>query len=405
MAVGLAIGLLALPAAAQDPHRGGKMRLLSRAPAGTIDPQVNYTGQYWQVFAHVYDGLLAFRKVPGPRGNEIVGDLAEDLPVATDGGLTWVFRLRPGIRFSDGTPVRAADVVASFRRLFRVQGPTAGSFYGAIAGADACLQAPGDCVLEGVSADEATITIRLSRPDPEFAMKLALPHASILPAGSPASDTGTVPLPGTGPYRIARYDPATGLRLERNPHFRQWSADAQPDGYPDTIDYDFGLSDAAEVTAILNGQADWMFDAPPADRLGMLGAHHAGQVHLNPAQAMWFVPLNTRTPPFDDVRVRRAFNMAVDRRAAVTLFGGGRMAQAACQVLPPGLPGYAPYCPYPLDLAAARQLVSDSGTAGQTVTLVTDDSPVARAIGAYLLDVLRDLGFVARLRSLSANVQ
>lgn len=394
-------------AALMREHRGGAMRLLARAAAGTIDPQVNYTAQFWQVFSLVYDGLLAFRKVPGSRGNEIVGDLAEAVPIPSDDGLTWVFRLRPGIRFSDGTPVRPADVAASFRRIFRVQSPTATSFYGAIAGAETCVRAPLACVLEGVAVDDVagTVTIRLSRPDPEFAVKLALPHASVLPERAPGADTGTTPLPGTGPYLIANYDPGERLRLVRNPHFVEWSADAQPDGYPDAIDYDFGLGDEAEVTAIQNGQADWMFDAPPADRLAELGARHASQVHLSPAFAMWFMPLNTRIPPFDDLRVRRAFNLAVDRRAVVKLFGGARMAAEACQVLPAGLAGHQPYCPFALDPAQARRLVAESGTAGQTVTLVIDDSPVARAIGTYLLDVLRDLGFVPRLRSLSGNVQ
>ncbi len=394
-------------AALMRAHRGGTMRLLAHSAAGTIDPQVNYTAQFWQMFSMAYDGLLAFRKVPGSGGNEIVGDLADAVPTPTDGGLTWVFRLRPGLRFSDGAPVRPADVAASFRRLFRLSSPTADSFYGAIAGAEACLRAPAACTLEGVMADDeaGTVTIRLSRPDPEFAMKLALPHASVLPGTAADADAGTVPLPGTGPYRIDRYDPGDSLRLVRNPHFREWSADAQPDGFPDAIDYDFGLEDEAEVTAIQNNQADWTFDAPPADRLAELGARYADQVHLSPAYAMWFLPLNTRLPPFDDVRVRRALNLAVDRRALVKLFGGARLADETCQVLPPRLPGHQPYCPYPLDLARARQLVAESGTAGQTVTLVIDDSPVARAIGTYMLDVLRDLGFVPRLRSLSGNVQ
>ena len=145
----LLLALLAAgPALAQDraalmqAHRGGTVRLLARSAAGTIDPQVNYTAQFWQIFSLAYDGLLAFRKVPGPRGNEVVGDLAESVPEPADGGLLWVFRLRPGIRFSNGAPVRPADVAASFRRLFRISSPTADSFYGAIVGAEACLRAP-----------------------------------------------------------------------------------------------------------------------------------------------------------------------------------------------------------------------------------------------------------------------
>ena len=402
----LLLCLLAPAAHAQAPHRGGELRLLARSAAGTIDPQVNYTAQYWQLFALAYDGLVAFRKVAGDRGNELVPDLADALPAPKD-GLTYAFHLRPGLRFSTGAPVLASDAAASFRRIFRVSSPTADTYYGAIAGARACLRAPDACVLEGVEADDAagTVTIRLDHPDPEFLTRLALPHASVLPADVPPRDLGNTPLPGTGPYLIRSYDPGQGIEIVRNPHFRQWSADAQPDGYPDRIRYDFGLEDTAEITAILNGQADWTFDAPPSDRLAELGARHAGLVHLNPSFAIWFLPMNTRLAPFDNLRVRRAVNMAVDRRALVKLFGGPRMAQPSCQILPPGLPGYEPYCPYKLDLPAAQRLVAESGTAGQAVTLVTDDSPVARAIGTYLLDVLRDLGFMPRLRSLSGNVQ
>lgn len=394
-------------AALMAQHRGGTIRLLARTAAGSIDPQVNYTAQFWQMFALAYDGLVAFRKVAGPAGLEIVPDLADAVPEPTEGGLLYTFHLRPGLRFSDGAPVRASDATASFRRMFRVLSPTAGTLYGAILGADACLRAPAACRLEGVTADDAagTVAIRLTRPDPEFTAKLALPHASVLPASAPARDAGAAPLTGTGPYVIAEYDPGARMRLVRNPHFREWSEAAQPDGFADEVLYEFGLSDEAQVTAVLNGDADWMFDTPPADRLGQLGARYAGQVHLDPAFAIWFLPMNTRLPPFDDVRVRRAVNMAIDRRAAVKLFGGPRLAEPLCQALPPGLPGYAPYCPYPHDPAAARRLVAESGAAGARVTLITDDSAVQRAIGAYVLGVLQDLGLDARTRALSANLQ
>ena len=396
----LVLVLLALSVPAQAE---GTLRLLARSAAGSIDPQINYTAQFWQIFAATHDGLVAFRKVAGPRGTEIVPDLAEAVP-QPEGGLTYRFHLRPGIRFSDGRPVRAEDVVASFRRTFRIGSPTAGSFFGTLLGADDCLAHPAACTLPGVREEGGAIVIELTKPDPEFLQKLALPHASILPADAPDADSGTVPLPGTGPYRIARYDPNDALVLERNPFFQPWNADAQPPAIPDAVRYEFGLDAEAQVTAVLNGQADWMFDMPPPDRLAELGAH-AGQVHINPASALLFVPLNTHIPPFDDVRVRRAFNMAVDRRAAVRLFGGSALAAPLCQAVPPGLPGHETYCPFQHDLQAARALVTEAGVVGQAVTLVIDDAPTSRAIGTYLLDVLRDLGFRARLQALSGDVQ
>ncbi|WP_158745113.1 ABC transporter substrate-binding protein [Acidisphaera sp. L21] len=398
----LLVLLLATGAQAQ-----GIVRLVASAGAGSIDPQINYTGQYWQLFTVVFDGLVGFRRVPGAAGLDLVPDLADAVPHPTDDGLLYTFHIRPGLRFSDGAPVRASDAAASFRRIFRIVGPTAGSFYGGIVGAADCLRVPASCILPGVMADDATgvLTIRLTRRDPDFLLKLALPHASILPANSPPHDSGTQMLIGTGPYRFARYDPATGLRLERNPLFHAWNPDAQPPGIPDAIEYHFGLEDEAEVTQVENGQADWMFETPPLDRLGELGQDYASQVHTNPAMAIWFLPMNTHEPPFDDIRVRRAVNMALDRGAAVKLFGGPRLAEPSCQILPPGIPGYAPYCPFTHDLAAAQLLVRESGKAGSTVTLVIDTSAVQRAIGTYLLDVLRQLGFDARLRVLSGNLQ
>ena len=377
------------------------------AGAGSIDPQINYTGQYWQLFTVVYDGLIGFRRVPGPAGLGLVGDLADAVPVPDEDGRRYVFRFRPGLRFSDGSPVRPSDAAASFRRIFKVVGPTAGSFYGVIEGAEACLKEPATCTLPGVVADDdaGTLTIRLSRRDPDFLLKLALPHASVLPASAPAHDAGTEPLVGTGPYRFAQYDPARGLRLERNPVFQPWNPDAQPAGVPDVIEYRFGLEDEAEVTQVENDQADWMFETPPLDRLGELGEQYADRVHTNPALGLWYLTMNVHERPFDDARVRRAVNLAVDRDAAVKLFGGPRLAVPSCQILPPGVPGYAPYCPFKHDMAAARALVAQSGTAGTTVTLVIDTSAVQRAIGTYVLDILRQLGFDARLRVLSGNLQ
>lgn len=401
----LIMGLSATSTAQE--HKGGTLRLLASTAAGTIDPQINYTGQYWQLFTIVYDGLVAFRKVAGPDGMVLVPDLADTIPLPTDAGLTYRFHLRPDLVFDGGRPVRASDAAASFRRMFRVLSPTAGSFYSAITGAAECLAHPATCVLPGVVADDVSgmITIHLDRPDPEFVMKLALPHASILPADAPDHDTGIEPLRGTGPYRIAEYNPTTRLRLDRNPDFRQWSLDAQPDGYPDHIQYSFGLDDEAEVTQIENDQADWMFENPPLDRLGELGAEYADRVHTNAATALWFLAMNTHEPPFDDPNVRRAVNLAIDRDAAVKLFGGPNLAVSSCQILPPGLVGYERYCPFPHDMAQAKALIAASGTAGQAVALIIDTSAVQRSIGVYLQSVLGELGYKPRLRVLSANLQ
>jgi len=413
-----ATALFAGSAQADDAaHRGGTMRLVAVAAAGTFDPQINYTLQYWQLYRGLYDGLLAFKKGKGAEGFTIVPDLAEDMPQIADDGKTYIFKIRKGIKFSDGTDLTVKDVVASYQRIFKVSSPTAGSFYNGIVGADACLKTPDTCTLEGgVVADEAanTVTFHLTGPDSEFFDKIAVPHASILPASAPTKDAGDVPIPGTGAYMAKSYDPNKQLVIVRNPHFKEWSKDAQPDGYPDVINYDFGLTDEAEYTAVQNGQADWAYDQPPTDRLAELGTKYKDQTHVTPLTAMWYAPLNVNIPPFNNEKARQALAYAVDRNAMVKLFGGKVLAQPVCQVLPPNFPGHVDYCPFTKnpgakwskpDLVKAKQLVKDSGTAGQEVTVITQDTAIDKSVGVYLASVLSDLGYKATAKAISANIQ
>ena len=128
---------------------GGTLKLLAKSAGGTLDPQVNYTLQYWQLYQAAYDGLLAFTKAGGNAAFTVVPDIARALPTPTNGGKTYVFKIRKGIKFSNGKEVTPADVVASFQRIFKVKSPTSGGFYAGIVGADACLKQPATCTLKG----------------------------------------------------------------------------------------------------------------------------------------------------------------------------------------------------------------------------------------------------------------
>jgi peptide/nickel transport system substrate-binding protein len=415
--------LAAVQAVAQDraalmqAHRGGVLHLSALQAAGTIDPMINYESQTWQLFAFTQDQLVTFRKASGVPGTELVPDLAQSMPSIEDGGRTYVFTLRRGIRFSTGAEVGVADVIASFQRIFKVLGPNSGSWYAAIVGADACLKVPAACTLAGgIEGDPATgvIKIHLTHPDSEFLQQIALPFASILPADTPAHDLGTVPPAATGPYMITSYDPTHAMQFVRNPYFHEWSEAAQPDGYVDRIDYRFGLQDESEVTEVESGAIDWMYDEKPLDRLDEIGRRYTAQAHIDPLLAYYFVFMRVTLPPFDNLLARQAVAWAINRRALVNLYGGPALATPICQLLPRGMPGYSPYCPYTKnpdqawsapDLAHARALVRQSGTEGAEVTLVTSDKEVERSMGVYLQSVLSDIGYKASVHTVSFDIR
>ena len=410
--------LMLLSVAAQaQPHRGGTLHFAAQQANGTLDPQISYVTDIWQVLSVTQDQLLCYRKAEGADGLVLVPDLAETLPEVTDGGRTYVFRLRQGIRFSDGRPVVVADVVASLRRMFRVSGPNVGSWYNTIVGADACLSQPAGCMLAGgLVADEParTITIHLTRPDSEMAQKLAMPFAAILPADTPAHDLGTTPPAATGPYKVASYDPIRAMELVRNPFFHEWSAEAQPDGHADRIEIRYGLQTESEVSAIERGTLDWMSDPPPLDRLAEIGSQYPALAHIHTMLGYYDLTMNTHLPPFDDVRARQAVAMAVNRRVLAALYGGPALGTPLCHLLPVGLPGSQPYCPYTShpgaewtapDLARARALVQASGTKGMRVTLIASDRDVERSMGIYIQSVLSDIGYDAHLHNISYNIR
>jgi peptide/nickel transport system substrate-binding protein len=427
MRLAILLGLITLPwpcwaetpdrAALMHLHRGGTLHLSAYQPSGTIDPQINYESDFWQIFFITQDGLLGFRKAEGKDGLALVPDLAEAMPEVSDGGRSYLFHLRRGLKFSTGQDITVADVVASYQRMFKVLGPNIGSWYNIIVGADACLKTPATCTLEGgMVADPAagTVAIHLTHPDSEFLQKISLPFASILPADTPPRDLGTTPPAATGPYMIQSYNPMRAMVIVRNPYFHEWSAEAQPDGFVDRITLRYGLQNESEVTEVESGALDWMADPPPLDRLPEIGGFYTSQAHIHPLLAYYYVTMNNNLAPFNNMAARRAVAFAINRRVAVNLYGGPALGTPLCQLLPHGLEGYAPYCPFTKnpdqkwsapDLAQARDLVKASGTAGTKVTVICSDREVERAIGIYLQAVLNDIGYDASLHSISYNIR
>ena len=399
---------------AQSLRRGGTLTLLHTRPL-SIDPALQLDIPPLQTEGLTRDGLLTFNKVAGPAGTQLVPDLALSVPAPTDGGTTYTFRLRAGIRYSNGQPVRASDFRRALERVFRLRSEGTAYFEG-IVGATTCSDTTTRCDLSrGIATDDVarTVTFHLRAPDPSFLVALSSSLATPVPLGTSFHTIGFRPIPGTGPYKIASAS-QVGIRYVRNPYFREWSHAAQPDGNPDRIVWRFGFSAAQEVREIEQGHADWMADGVPGALVPEIESRFAGQFHSFTNTETDFLQINTTRPPFTDLRVRQALNLAVDRRLIVRLYGGPGLASPTCQVLPPGLPGYRVYCPYTRspgahsiwsapDFARAQRLVASSGTQGARVTVWgwTDDATMSPDISRHIAAVLRRLGYRATARLIS----
>ena len=397
-------------------HRGGTLTLIAQLSPHdqATDPAAAYSVPMWQMLSVTNDGLAGYRRTGGPAGNTLVPDLATALPAPVNRGTTYTFHLRPGIRYSDGTPVRPEDFRRAIERVFRLNYLTgAAGLYTGIAGADQCTRTPGHCDLaRGIVTNDKTntITFHLTAPDPDFLYKLAFAFADAVPPSTPDHLIGPAQLPATGPYMTKSFVPRHRWVLVRNPRFHQWSNQAQPGGYPSRIILRLDIPPGPAVNAVEHNRADVLL-SPPQARIHELATRYPGQLHSGPEGATIGLVLNTRVWPFNVLAARQALNYAIDRATLVQLIGGPLMEQPTCQILPPAMPGYRPYCPYTTDpspsggwtapdLARAEQLVRVSGTRGAKVTVTGAFGmgiPV-QATGRYLVSVLNQLGYRASLQ-------
>jgi peptide/nickel transport system substrate-binding protein len=414
---------------ASGAHRGGTLRLVISNPPGvysspipqSLDPGFGYPAS--ELLTLTNDGLLAYGRSGGAAGYRVVPDLAARMPTIGDGRRSYTFQLRRGIRWSTGALVRPADVRRGIERALAASGGNLpGAYLAGLVGGKGCVTRPKQCDLSrGVvtRAGSSTITFHLTAPDPDFLYRLALPTFDAVPARTPL--TATLPLPATGPYRIASFSAKPGaITLVRNQRFRVWSAAAQPGGYPDQIIERYSYTAAAAVRAVERGGADITTDGPDQTwspgLAAMLQTRYSSRLYTEPLLVTLGLWMNTRLAPFDDVRVRRALNYAVDRNHLVDVNGGSIEARVDCQFLPPNIDGYRPYCPYTAaptargtysgpNMAKARRLVAASGTRGQRVTVWFYDIPVGRQNGAYFVTVLRSLGYRAVLKTVAHDGQ
>jgi len=335
----------------------------------------------------------------------VVPGLAKALPKISNGGKTYSLELRKGLKYSDGTPVKASDFKNAVERMFLVN--SGGSpFYTDIVGAEKFAETKQGGI-PGIVTDDKTgkITIDLVQPRGTFENELALMFVAPVPPSTPDKDQSATPIPATGPYEIVSSKPGQSWNYERNPEWEKTNAKLMPDlpgGHVDKINITVMRNQSTQVNDIESGKLNWIFDPPPTDRYTQTKEKYEGtQFRTEPTISTYYFWMNQERPPFDDVKVRQAVNYAVDPDALVRIYSG-QLAPTQ-QILPPGMPGYEKLNLYPHDMAKAKQMIKEANPSDMDITVWTDSESPNNDAGAYYQDVLNELGFNAELKILNAD--
>lgn len=329
-------GLALLAAFGSAQQQGGTLRAAwAQDPVG-LDPHITSARSSIQILENVLDTLVTL-----DAQQSVVPSLAESWDVSDD-NLTWTFKLRSGVQFSNGREMTADDVVYTFERLLD---PETGSGQAYLLDGVTAVKAP----------DEGTVTFTLEAPNPSLLTNLAgSKSVGIIARESVENGTiNTMPI-GTGPFVIADYQPGVGLTLERNPNY--WR-EGLP--YLDSIDVQIITDENVRRTAIVAGDVDWTI-AVPAQSVEELKNNPDVVVDEVPAGAYWYIGLNLNREILSDVRVRQAIAMAVNRDnvAQAAAFGN---AQPTQDPIPSSSTWAFDYAPYEYDPAAAQALLAEAG--------------------------------------------
>ncbi|HEX4670589.1 MAG TPA: ABC transporter substrate-binding protein [Solirubrobacterales bacterium] len=365
-----------------------------------LDPALSYTQEGWTAMYNTYLPLLTYAHANGAAGGKVVPGLAKSLPKISDGGRTYTLQLRPGLKYSNGQPVRASDFTHTLERSFKISSPGS-PFYEDIVGATKFAETKSGGI-PGIETNDKTgeIVIHLIQPRGTFSNELGMLFVALLPAGTPDEDLSANPPPATGPYVITKSQPGRGWEYARNPQWAKVNGKAMPDlesGHFDKIKIDVTSNDSTVVNDVERGRIDWMQAPPPPDRYPEVKAKYEGsQFRVEKTISNYYFWMNTTRPPFDDLEVRRAVNYAIDPAALERVYTGQLAANQ--QILPPGMPGHVKLNLYPHNLAKAKGMIAKANPADREITVWTDSEPENKEAGEYYEDVLKKLGFDTTLK-------
>ena len=403
LAVMAALGLSAC--GSSNDKEGGTLTGSYASFPDYLDPQLSYTQEGWTAMYDTYLPLLTYKRVNGEEGSKVVPGLAESMPEISGDGKTYTLTLRKGLKYSDGTPIKASDFASTMERLFKINSP--GSFYyESIVGAEEFAKTKKGGI-SGIKTNDKSgeIEIELTAPRGSFSNELAMLFVALLPADTPARNLTADPPPATGPYMISKVEKGRGWSYERNPH---WAKDNGPEvsevpaGNFNKIEISVVRNDATQVNDIERNKTMWMQTLVPSDqREAIVNKFEGTQFRVEHPLNVYMFWMNTEQAPFDDPKVRQAVNYAVDTDALERIYAGSMAATH--QILPQGMPGYEALDLYPHDMAKAKQLLAEANPSDRDITVWTNNENPNDEAGAFYQDALDELGLNAKLKTINAD--
>jgi peptide/nickel transport system substrate-binding protein len=355
--------------------KGGIIKMAHSSDWDTLDPGETYYGFSWD-FARLYGrSLLMFRAAPGEASNELVPDLAEDLGEPSDGGKTWTYHIRKGVKFEDGTEVKAQDVKyavlrstdketfpngpAYFEQFLALPDGWKGPYKTPDMNTDSAISTP----------DDYTIVFHLKQPFAGFDYLAQLTQTMPVPQ---AKDTGAEyrnEIVSTGPYKFQDLQPGKGFKLVRND---QWDASTDPNrkALPDGYDIQLNVNADDIDQRLQTGDIDVDLagtGVQPAAMSQVLSDPEKKKNVDNPTIArLWYTSINPTVKPLDNIECRKAIMYGMDHKSYQTAYGGEFAGgELATTILPPQIPGYEKFDLFPAgengDLDKAKEALQKCG--------------------------------------------
>lgn len=387
--------------------KGGTLRInVPDTDFEYTDPGLAYDTLSWSMIYTTNMMLANYPEKPGAAGSKLYPEAAVAFPTISKDGKTYTWKIRSGLKFSDGSPVTAAAYKRALERNLSPkmgQGSPVGVNVGLdalVAGAEAYLNGKTD-TLSGVSAKGQTLTVRLTKPDPTFVSIMAMQWFTAVKPNMPFTDKGIDTYPAAGPYYIKARDTGKSLLLERNPYYKG-SRPANPDKIVFTTNVDVNQS----MLQVEAGQSDITVSLPPTahDSLGQKYGVNKGRYFVGPEQCVFYWALNTSRAPFNSLAARKAANWGIDRPALVRL-SGKYAGKRHDQILVPGVPGYQPYKLYAIKGANTDMAKKVGGSAIKgTVTLFHSTSALSVQRAAVAQYNLKQMGFDVKDKPTAGSV-